>query len=69
MTPLCSLLHSANGSAVRALTDGRYQVHYLPRFAVGKKCNIKGLRMKVTVPIKTLHKLNAEVVLTTSCFI
>ena len=24
----------SNGSAVRAQTDGRYQVHYLPRFAV-----------------------------------
>ena len=30
-----------------------------------KKCNIKGLRMKVTVPTKTLHILNAEVVLIT----
>ena len=46
MTLLCPLSHSAkprsNGSAVRALTngqtggrtDGRCQVHYLPRFAV-----------------------------------
>ncbi len=24
----------SNSSAVRAQTDGRYQVHYLPRFAV-----------------------------------
>ncbi len=36
----------SNDSAVRGRTDGRYQVHYLPRFAVDKNA---GLRTKAAL--------------------